>query len=106
MLDQLNLIEAAPSAQCVIVICKHAGVDEMSRRLSARYNYNTATKAAVLTEALEGRMRRVDMELKDTKAQLEKIPEAPMVMHDNDLQKPEEDVEVKVRKSFVNTMRT
>ena len=66
--------------------------------------YNTATKAAVLTEALEGRMKSVEIELKETKAQLEKIQQAPPVMQDKELLK--EEVEVTVRKSFADNVKT
>ena len=70
----------------------------MSRRLKL---YNTATKAAVPTEALEGRMKSVEIELKETKAQLEKIQAAPPVMQDVELQ----EVEVTVCKSFADTVK-
>ena len=40
----------------------------MSRRLSPSY-ITLPLKAAVLTEALEGRMKSVEIELKETKAQ-------------------------------------
>ena len=60
--DQLDLIEAALSAQCVIVICKRCQEDV--KKIITKL-YNTATKAAVLTEALEGRMKSVEIEQGD-----------------------------------------
>ena len=102
--DQLDLIEAALSAQCVIVICKHCQSEGDVKKIITKL-YNTATKAAVLTEALEGRMKSVEIELKETKAQLEKIQAAPPVMQDEELQKLKEEVEVTVRKSFADTVK-
>ena len=56
--DQLDLIEAALSAQCVIVICKRCQSGGDVKKIITKL-YNTASKAAVLTEALEGRMKSV-----------------------------------------------
>ena len=101
--DQLDLIEAALSAQCVIVICKRFQSGGDVKKIITKL-YNTATKAAVLTEALEGRMNNVEIERKETK-QLEKIQAAPPVMQDEELQKLKDDVEVTVRKSFADTVQ-
>ena len=89
--------------QCVIVICKHCQSGDVKKIITQLYN--TATKAAVLTEALEGRMKSVEIELKETKAQLEKIQAAPPVMQDEEQQKLKEEVEVTVRKSFADTVK-
>ena len=102
--DQLDLIEAALSAQCVIVICKRCQSGGDVKKIITKL-YNTASKSAVLTEALEGRMNSVEHELKDTKAQLELIQAAPPVMQDEELQKLKEEVEVTVRKSFADTVK-
>ena len=91
--DQLDLIEAVLSAQCVIVICKRCQSGRDVKKIITKL-YNTATKAAVLTEALEGRLKSVEIDLKETKAQLEKIQAAPPVMQDEELQKLKEEVEV------------
>ena len=74
--DQLDLIEAALSAQCVIVICKRCQSGGDVKKIITKL-YNTATKAAELTEALEGRMKNVENEIKETKPQLEIIQGAP-----------------------------
>ena len=84
MPDQLDLIEAALSAQCVIVICKCCQSGGDVKKINTKL-YNTATKVAVLTEALEGKMKSVEIELNETKAQLEKIQAAPPVMQDEEL---------------------
>ena len=102
--DQLDIIEAALSAQCVIVICKRCQSGRDVKKIITKL-YNTASKAAVLTEVLEGRMKSVENELKDTKAQLEIIQAAPPVMQDEELQKLKEEVEVTVRKSFADTVK-
>ena len=62
--------------KCVIVICKRCQSVGDIKKITTKL-YNTATKSAVLTEALEG---SVEIELKETKAQLEKIQAAPPVM--------------------------
>ena len=100
--DQLDLIEAALSVQCVIVICKHCQSGGDVKKIITRL-YNTATKAAVLTEALEGIMKSVEIELKETKPQLEKIQAAPPVMQDEEPQKLKE--EVTVCKLFADTVK-
>ena len=64
------------------MICKHYGSRGDVKKIITKL-YNTATKAAVLTEALEGRMKSVENELKETKAQLEIIRAAPPVMMRN-----------------------
>ena len=101
---ELDLIEAALSAQCVIVICKRCQRGGDVKKMITKL-YNTATKATVLKEALEGRMENVEIELKEPKALLEKIQAAPPVMQDEELQKLKEEVEVTVRKSFADTVK-
>ena len=102
--DQLDLIEAALIVQCVIVICKRCQSGGDVKKIITKL-YNTATKTAVLTEALEGRMKGVAIELQKTKAQLDKIKAASPVMQDEELQKLKEEVEVTFRKSFADTVK-
>ena len=70
--DQRDLIEAALSSQCVIAIFKRCQSEGDAKKITTKL-YNTSTKAAVLTEALEERMNTVENKLNETKAQLEKI---------------------------------
>ena len=52
--DHLDLIEAALSAQCVIMICKRCQSGGDVKKIITKLYY-TATKAAVLTEEGKGK---------------------------------------------------